>query len=155
MGEVLHRPRCWSGSRKCSFSTSYQFKRKRMLSGYFCSSGRLRTSSPEAAVTSWVVVAKAKDAAAVFNLWKTFICFVDDYAWWKVPLVPAYRRLQGPVCPVRLRPAGQSAGSSLPDQHPDAARQTSPFALCWTVHISPGQIAQSHAVITSANRASN
>lgn len=102
-----------------------------MLFGYFCSSGRLRTSSPGAAVTSWVVVAKAKDAPAVFNLWKTFICSVDDYAWWKVPLVPAHRRLQGAVCLVSLRPAGQSVGSSLPDQHPDAAQQTSPFALCW------------------------
>ncbi len=47
-------------------------------------------------MASWVAVALAKDAPAVFNLWHLFVCFVNEYASWKDLLVLVYPHYRGP-----------------------------------------------------------
>lgn len=46
-------------------------------------------------MASWVVVASAKDAPAVFNLWLSLVCSVNEYASWKVLLVLVYPHYTG------------------------------------------------------------
>lgn len=74
-----------------------------VVSVYFSLSGCRLSSSSSGLVASWVAVAHAKDAPAVFNLSHLFVCFVNEYAKLERPISSSVSSSQGAVHPARLR----------------------------------------------------
>lgn len=75
-------------------------------------------------MATWVAVAHAKDAPAVFNLRHLFVCFVNEYASWKHLLVLVYPHYRGPF--IQLDCGWSGSRSSKPMSRHRLA--TSPLA---------------------------